>query len=94
MSRYTGPKARVSRRLGVDVAELTLGDAVGEAGLLLLLELHQVLGVLAATTAATVLTRRIRPPREGAVLLAAERHTLASALLAFGSRVTRQLSAS
>ena len=44
----------------VEVAELLLGEPVGEPGLLLLLQLQEELGLVAAAPAATVLTRRVR----------------------------------
>src|SRR5690606_26647597 len=46
-------------RVLVEVAELALGQAVGEAGLLLLLQLGEVLGGLAPATAAAVLAGRV-----------------------------------
>src|SRR5690606_7160703 len=55
-------------RLVVEVAELALGEAVGEAGLLLLLQLGQVLGGLAPATAAAVLAGRVGATVEGACL--------------------------
>src|SRR5690606_18083320 len=48
-----------ARRLRVQRAELALVEAVGEASLLLLLELEQVLAHVAAATGATVLAGRV-----------------------------------
>src|SRR5262245_4958533 len=59
--------AALARGLLVEVAELPLVEAVGEAGLLLLLELLEVLGRVAAPAAA-VLTRRVGAALQGAVL--------------------------
>src|SRR5262245_11027068 len=59
--------APLARGLLVAVAELPLVEAVGEAGLLLLLELLEVLGGVAAPAAA-VLTRGVGTALEGAVL--------------------------
>src|SRR5215207_342487 len=59
--------ALAARRLLVEVAELPLVEAVGEAGLLLLLQLEQVLGGVAAAAAA-VLARRVGPTLERTVL--------------------------
>src|SRR4029453_281088 len=57
--------ARAAAGLGVDPAELLLGQAVGEAGLLLFGELQEVVGLVAPAAAAAVLTGRVRAALEG-----------------------------
>src|SRR3954452_13691195 len=83
--------ARLAARLVVVVAELLLEHAVVAAGLLLLPQLKPVLGLLRA--AASVLTGRVRPPLDAALVgkaalaLQEELHALATALLALCSSV-------
>src|SRR4051794_26928235 len=84
--------ARLAARLVVVVAELLLEHAVVAAGPLLLPQLKAVLGLLRA--AASMLTGRIRPPLdaalvgEAALALQEELHALATALLALCSAIS------
>ena len=64
----TGPTGAVGGFLEV-AAELLLHDAVGEAGLLLLLQLQEVLGGLAATAAAAARPKTTTPEQNATLLL-------------------------
>src|SRR6185436_19139265 len=85
LARDPGP----ARGLLVVRAELLLQHAVVAAGLLLLAQLQEVLGLLGA--AAPVLSGRVRAALDGALLrqaalaLEEELHALATALLALGA---------
>src|SRR5918998_3390525 len=59
--------ALLAHGLGVEVAELLLHEAVDAAGLLLLPQLDQVLGVLAAQLGAAVVTGRVGAPLDRAL---------------------------
>src|SRR5262249_5178733 len=85
--------AALARRLLVVGAELRLEQAVVAAGLLLLAQLQQVLGLL--DPAAAVFARRVAAALDGALLgqaalaLEEELHALAAALLALRAAISR-----